>query len=374
MGTAVPLSSPLSSHPPSPMTTTPVPTATAVANGRATTAKKSAAKARAVAAPTTTPILALDAGNYDLKFCNGQGHPKAIRSVRYQLPQGRDAVSYSDASPLIELPDGRRYHFGAQSYKYRRQQQTVIENKVDLARMHLYACLEPLAGGVTEYGLNLRVSTPDPLRHGEAIQEQLLGLHEFNRNDLDFRVIVESVTVEREGMGAYHYAKAQGQIPSHGYTIVIDIGGGTWLTRLVDADSEVIDENILDRGGTYELAVAISFDRRLTDALGSSADPCIVMDGFRVDHHYADTDLSWADWLDEYLDPWFKGIFHTVKAQYTPYLPRVTRFLVTGGGSHLIADRLQGHSLFAVMGDPQFANVRGLLITSGERQLCMTTK
>jgi hypothetical protein len=341
--------------------------ATVAANGRATTAKKAAAiKTRTVQASGTTPILALDAGNYDLKFCNGHSHPKAIRSVRYQLPQGRDAVSYSDASPLIELPDGRRYHFGAQSYKYRRQQQTVIENKVDLARLHLYACLEPLAGGVTEYGLNLLVSTPDPLRNGEAIQSELLGLHEFNRNGLDFRVIVESVTVEREGMGAYYYAKAQGQIPGHGYTIVIDIGGGTWLTRLVDADSEVIDENILDRGGTYELAVAISFDRRLTDALGSSADPCIVMDGFRVDHTYADTDLSWADWLDEYLDPWFKGIFQTVKAQYTPYMPRVTRFLVTGGGSHLIADRLQGHSLFAVMGDPQFANVRGLLLTAGE--------
>ena len=28
------------------------------------------------------------------------------------------AVSYSEASPLIELPDGRRYHFGAQAYKY----------------------------------------------------------------------------------------------------------------------------------------------------------------------------------------------------------------------------------------------------------------
>lgn len=315
---------------------------------------------------STTPVLALDAGNYDLKFYNGHSHPKAIRSVRYQLPQGRDAVSFSEASPLIELSDGRRYHFGAQSYKYRRQQQTVIENKVDLARLHLYACLEPLAGGVAEYGLNLLVSTPDPFRNGEAIQEQLLGRHDFTRNGVDFRVTVESVTVEREGMGAYHYAKTQGVIPNHGYTIVIDIGGGTWLTRLVDADGEVIDENVLDRGGTYELAVAISFDRRLTDPLGSSADPCIVMDGFRIDHVYADTGLSWAGWLDEYLEPWFKGIFQTVKAQYTPYMPRVTRFLVTGGGSHLISERLQGRNLFAVMGDPQFANVRGLFLMMGD--------
>jgi len=52
--------------------------------------------------------FALDAGNYDLKFWDGSGHPKAIRSVRYQLPSGRDSVRFSEASPLIELTDGSR--------------------------------------------------------------------------------------------------------------------------------------------------------------------------------------------------------------------------------------------------------------------------
>ena len=325
-------------------------------------------------ATSTTRSLALDAGNYDLKFYDGEGHPKAIRSVRFQLPQGRDAVRYSDASPLIELPNGLRYHFGAQAYKYRRQQQTVIENKVELSRLHLYACLEPINGVVSEFPLSLFISTPDPARNEESIKDQLLDLHEFKRNDIEFRVKVEHVEVEREGMGAYHYAKYQGHIPSSGYTIIVDIGGGTWLTRLVDAEGEVIDENVMDRGGTYELAASISFDKRLTNALGTTSDPSVVMDGFRVDHVYADTGLSWASWLDEHLDPWFKGIFQTVKAQYTPYMARVTRFLVTGGGSHLIAERLAGRKLFVVMGDPQFANVRGLFLLSTDTQLCMTTK
>ncbi|MGK7887751.1 MAG: ParM/StbA family protein [Leptolyngbyaceae cyanobacterium] len=322
----------------------------------------------------TTRTLALDAGNYDLKFYDGKGHPKAIRSVRYQLPQGRNAVSYSDASPLIKLPDGSRYHFGAQAYKYRRQQQTVIENKVELARLHLYACLDPINESLSEFPLNLLVSTPEPNKHSGALREQLLGVHEFIRNDVEFRVDVKSVEVSREGMGAYYYAQSQGQIPHTGYTIVIDIGGGTWLTRLVDADGEVIAENVMNRGGSYELAVSISFDRRLTDILGTTIDPGIVMDGFRVGHVYADTGLSWASWLDEHLDSWFKGIFQTVKAQYTPYMHRVTQFLVTGGGSHLISERLAGRKLFTVMGDPQFANVRGLYLLSTDTQLCMITK
>jgi hypothetical protein len=322
---------------------------------------------------TTTRSLALDAGNFDLKFWDGSQHPKAIRSVRFQLPQGRDAVRYSDASPLIELPDGTRYHFGAQAYKYRRQQQTVVENKVELAKLHLYACLEPWEG-MTEFSLQVYASTPDPARSADAIKQQLLGIHQFKRNELEYRVMVEHVEVEREGMGAYCYAQRLGLIPAAGYTIVIDIGGGTWLTRLVDEEGDVIDENVMDRGGAYELATAISFDKRLTDILGTTADPSVVMDGFRNGHSYADTDLTWLPWLEEYLDPWFKGIFQTVKAQYTPYMARVTRFLVTGGSTHLISDRLANRKLFAVMGDPQFANVRGLYPVPHGAQLCMTTK
>jgi hypothetical protein len=325
------------------------------------------------AATTETRTLALDAGNYDLKFWDGEAHPKAIRSVRFQLPQGRDAVRYTEASPLIELPNGTRYHFGAQAYKYRRQQQTVIENKVELSRLHLYACMEPWEGN-TEFALAIYASTPEPAKNEDAIRQQLLGMHEFKRNGLEYRVLVERVEVEREGMGAYHYAQRLGLIPDTGYTIVVDIGGGTWLTRLVDAEGDVIDENVMDRGGAYELATSISFDRRLTNALGTTADPSLIMDGFRTGHLYADTELTWQPWLEEHLDSWFKGIFQTIKAQYTPYMARVTRFLVTGGSSHLISERLAGRRLFVVMTDPQFANVRGLFPIVNGAQLCMTTK
>jgi hypothetical protein len=334
-------------------------------------------RAKAVKEPVvptvSTRTLALDAGNYDLKFWDGTNSPKAVRSVHYQLPQGRDPVRFTDSSPLIELPDGNRYHFGSQAYKYRRQQQTVIENKVELAQLHLYACLEPW-GDKSEFTLNLYVCTPELSRNTEALRSQLLGDHEFTRNGIPFKITVEQVTVEREGMGAYYYAQRMGLIPDSGYTIVVDIGGGTWLSRLVDTEGDVIDENVMDRGGSYELAASISFDHRLTDALGTTVDPGLVMDGFRNGHLYADTGLTWAPWLEEYLDPWFRGIFQTVKAQYTPYMARVTRFLVTGGGSHLITERLAGRKLFAVIPDPQFANVRGLYPIAEGLQLCMTTR
>lgn len=327
-----------------------------------------------IAQPGLMRTLALDAGNYDLKYWDGIGNPSAVRSMRYQLPTGRDPVKFNDSSPLVELEDGTRFHFGMQAYKYRRQQQTVVENKVDLSKLHLYACLSPgrLENGVCRLAINLHVSTPEPERHRKLIKEQLLGYHEFTRNEIPFEVTVEQVNVEREGLGAYRTAQRMGLIPDTGYTIVIDLGGGTWLSRLIDADGEVIDENVMDRGGAYDLATSISFDKRLANALGTTADPGIIMDGFRSGHVYADTGHGWEDWLDEYLDSWYKNIFRMVKSQYTPFMPRVTRFLVTGGSSHLIADRFAGFPLFAVMPDPQFANVRGLYPVE-ELQLCMTT-
>jgi Actin like proteins N terminal domain len=343
-----------------------------VATTKPPKAKKDASVA--VAATSQTRTLALDAGNYDLKFWDGIGQPKAVRSVRFQLPQGRDPVRFNDTSPFLELPDGTRYHFGMQAYKYRRQQQTVIENKIDLAKLHLYACLEPRdhEEGLCEFTVNVHVSTPDPERQGEALKKHLIGIHEFTRNGVAMRVTVEQVAVEREGLGAYRCAQRMGLIADGGYTIVIDIGGGTWLSRLIDAEGDVIDENVMDRGGAYELATAISFDKRLTSALGTTADPGIIMDGFKAGHIYADTGHSWSEWLEEYLDPWYKGIFRTVKSQYTPFMPRVTRFLITGGTSYLIADKFAGFPLFAVIPDPQLANVRGLFPVE-ELQLCMTT-
>lgn len=330
---------------------------------------------RTATSTTHHRILALDAGNYDLKYWSGQRNPKAIRSMRYQLPTGRNPVRYNDTSPLIELPDGKRYHFGMQAYKYRRQQQTVVENKIELSRLHLYACIEsapPDPDGTCRLSLDLHLSTPDPDRHTTLIRNQLLGPHEFIRNDIPYELNVETITIEREGLGAYRCAQRQGIISPNGYTIVIDLGGGTWLSRLIDSDSEVIDENVMDRGGSYDLAASISFDHRLTDALGTSADPGLIMDGFRMGHTYADSGHHWRDWLDEYLDPWYKNIFRTVKSQYTPFMPHVTKFLVTGGSSHLIADRFAGFPLFTVMPDPQFANVRGLYPQQEDLQLCMT--
>jgi hypothetical protein len=309
-----------------------------------------------------TAVIAVDTGNYDLKFWNGSDDPKAIRSVKFRLPRGRHALKANNLNPVIEL-NGDRYHFGFRAYDYRKQVHTTETEKAHEILLNVLACIKPIA---SEFKLHIHTSHPRPELFEKEILQQLLGNHAYGYNGNQALAHIESVSVEPEGLGAWRYAKSIGLVPEQGLTIVIDIGGGTWLSRLIDEEGEILDSSVSERGGAYSLAADISFDSRLSNAINDQPDPGVIMNGFANSTHYyaEDAAASWRDWLDEYLEPWFKGIFAKVKTQYKPFLPRVRRFLVTGGSSHLIAHKIQSIPLFAMTSEPRFDNVRGLLPTS----------
>jgi hypothetical protein len=306
-----------------------------------------------------TTVIAVDAGNYDLKFWNGSGEPKAIRSVKFKLPRGKHALKANSLNPVIELK-GDRYHFGFRAYDYRKQAHTTETEKAHEILLNVLACVKPIA---PEFKLHLHTSHPHPERFEQEILKQLQGIHPYGYNEQKAIAHIESVSIESEGIGAWRFAKASGLIPEQGLTIVIDIGGGTWLSRLVDETGEILDSSVAERGGAYSLAADISFDSRLGNAINDQPDPGVIMNGFANGSHYygEDPSATWKDWLDEYLEPWFKGIFSKVKTQYKPFLPRIRRFLVTGGSSHLIAAKIKDIPLFAITSEPRFDNVRGLL-------------
>jgi hypothetical protein len=306
-----------------------------------------------------TAVYAVDTGNYDLKFWNGSGDPKAIRSVKFKLPRGRHALKANSLNPVIEL-NGSRYHFGFRAYDYRKQVHTTETEKAHEILLNVLGCVKPIA---PEFKLHVHTSHPRPELFEQEIFKQLLGTHPYGYNGQNVIAHIESVSVEPEGLAAWRYANSTGLIPKQGLTIVIDIGGGTWLSRLIDESGEILDSSVSERGGAYSLAADISFDPRLGNAINDQPDPGVIMNGFANGTHYygEDPNASWKDWLDEYLEPWFKGIFGKVKTQYKPFLPRVRRFLVTGGSSHLIANKIDSIPLFSMSSEPRFDNVRGLL-------------
>ena len=301
-----------------------------------------------------------DFGNFELKYLDGAGVPRAIRSIHTRLPQGVNSLGHTKNSPIIEA-NGSRYHFGVKAYEYRTAEKTVITDKALLARLHLYACMEATQGS---YRLVLTHHSPEMVT--DDLRRALVAKHDFARNGIPHSVIVKAVEVVPEGMGAYWAARQAGFITPDGYTIVIDIGGGTWLYRVVNASGEIIDGDVFDRMGAYSVASQIAHDNRLRSPArkqGFNVDAGRVMDGFAAGNWYEGTRLSWRDWMGEYVEPWFKEIIGTIRSDCVSHLPRVRRFIVTGGGAHLVRDRLQSNSAFIVMPDPSFANVIGM----GER-------
>jgi len=299
-----------------------------------------------------------DFGNFELKYLDSAGQPRAIRSIHFRLPRGVNALKAYENSPVIEA-NGTRYHFGTQANKYSSHEKTVVADKALLARLHLYACIS-----ATEGSFKLVLSHHSPDLVADDLRKALIARHQFTRNGKQHDITVKAVEVVHEGLGAYWAAKQAGFVPPTGHTILIDLGGGTWLSRVIDSDGEIIASNVADRMGAYALASQIAHDSRLKDGLRrfgiTSPDPGVVMDGFTRGHVYAETGVSWGLWLDEYLDGWFKNIFAQIRADYTNQLPYTRRFIICGGGAHLVAHKLTGKEAFVVMPQPNYSNVIGM--------------
>ena len=302
--------------------------------------------------------IALDPGNYQIKICDG-AQPRAIRSVQYRLPRGVNALKPLKNSPIVELEDGTRYHFGHQAFKYAAQEQTITQDKALLAKLHFYAALE-----TTQGDLRLLISHHSPDYYAPSLKKSLLGKHAFKRNGILHQVNVVSVEVIPEGLGAYWSAQQAELTPDSGYTIVIDLGGSSWLYRVIDSEGDIIAQDVGDRFGSYHLAKQIAADERLKTPLRrfgiTSPDPGTILDGFTRGHTYAETGITWIEWLPEYLDPWFKTILGTVQTACTAHLPMTRRFIVAGGAAHLVEAKLRTVQPFVVLPNPAFSHVLGM--------------
>lgn len=308
--------------------------------------------------------LSLDFGNFTLKAFDGHD-VTTIRSLQTPLAQGQRILKGIPDSPVVEL-NGQRWHVGKQCQRYPSTEATVTGDKARLAQLHLAAC-------IAQSGTyRLVVSHHSPLEYEAFLKAALLGKHHYRRNGTWIEISISRVDVIAEGWGAYHLTKHQGYLPTKGYTVLIDLGGSTWLSSVYAADGEVVDHDVHERQGTFALAAAIAKDTRLSQPLMecfsvTSPDPILIQDGFQQGHVYGDSDLSWATWLPEYLDPWWKRIVQTLKARYQSYLPNVRRFLVTGGGSNLVIHKLAGSSAFFVLPEASVANVQGAYLAMQTR-------
>lgn len=304
----------------------------------------------------TNARISLDIGYHTCVAYDGQ-QVSTLRSVYAKLPIGQKAPTLSNTF-TIQF-GGDRYLVGAGALTQRNYLPFANEDKLSahLLKMALYALAR-------DGKVDLVVSHYSADESAAQLTAILEGTHTFvldgDRKDLDVR----RVTVLDEGRGSWLIAQQKGLIAPTGYTAIIDLGCDTFITSFYTADSSRVEHQAYPQQGAKSLATAIAADTRLIEAVGQCANrskPQVarVLDGFSQGHYYAHTGASWAEYFAEYRDSWFKGVFGAVKTDFAHLLPDTKRFIVTGGGAHLVADKLKDAAAFVVLDKPEIANAVG---------------
>jgi hypothetical protein len=312
----------------------------------------------------TLPLfnVALDAGNYAVKFLNDSAsHPVSMRSVVADIPHGVNPKRHSVESPIV-VYGSERFHFGTQAYKYSTGFTPIVVTDKTAIGNYRRAMLAVLGAvnGCCEYQVHLRISLPAP---DPSLAEALKGQYRYFHNGFQMSVEVLSVDTEYEGVAGWLYADTLGLVPDKGYTLVVDIGSGTANVLVLDSEGEIVGEpQSYDKGGTVSLATALSQNSLLYERLGDVPNLAYVIDGLADGtNEYCDTGIGWGGWMQPYVDRWLTSILSYAKTTYAAYLPRVRCFLFVGGNVHLLKTRLDSKPGVVLCPDPELANVRGLM-------------
>ena len=337
---------------------TSTPTATAKGQRLSRTHPVTAASRRA---QTKTNVrISLDIGYHTCVAYDGHT-VSSLRSVYAKLPIGQKVPALPNTF-VIQF-GGDRYLVGEGALTQRNYLPFANEDKLSahILKMALYA----LAG---DGKVDLVISHYSADESATQLINILEGTHTFtldgDRRDLDVR----RVTVLDEGRGSWLIAKQKKLLPNDGYTVVIDLGCDTFIASFYAADGNRVEHQPYPQQGVKALATAIAADTRLIEAVAACANrskPQIarVLDGFASDHYYAQTGASWAEYFDEYRDNWFKGVIGAIKTDYAHLLPELKRFIVTGGGAYLVAEKLANSPAFVVLDKPEIANAVGAYYT-----------
>ena len=308
----------------------------------------------------TNVRISLDIGYHTCVAYDGH-QVSTLRSVYAKLPIGQKAPTLPNTFTLQF--GGDRYLVGEGALSQRNYLPFANEDKLSahILKLALYA----LAG---DGKVDLVISHYSADESTARLTDILSGTHRFTldgeRKDLDVR----RVTVLDEGRGSWLIAQQKGLLPADGYTGIIDLGCDTFIASFYTADGTRVEHQPYPQQGVKALATAIAADTRLIEAVAASANrskPQVarVLDGFKAEHYYARTGASWSEYFEAYRDSWFKSVIGAIKTDYAHLLPDTKRFIVTGGGAYLVADKLASATAFVVLDKPEIANAVGAYYT-----------
>jgi hypothetical protein len=141
---------------------------------------------------------------------------------------------------------------------------------------------------------------------------------------------------------------------------IIDVGGGTAITRLFALGGALLRDADIVLPGTSHLAQRLA--AAILPKVGNTADAGMLMDAIASnDFRYGFTDIDFSREFVSVRDAWTADIRAKLKANWAKYLPSLGELLIIGGSANLLQPMCEvSKGRFKVAPKPQFFNLYGL--------------
>lgn len=302
----------------------------------------------------TTIDYSIDIGNGYSVISDGAEFTASLQTL-YAPIIGTNANIINDR--VIEYRS-QRFSVGATARHHRHP--TLASDKVKLAAMFTLSLLQ-LAPEKSVY--NLIATVPNVEQDAQRLVSELNGTHEYIYNNTPKRTTIRVLSVMNEGYGSYHLARHTGRLPKYGYTLVLDIGSGTTVALVIDNETGAILESFAENlSGVAGLVTDIQSDSRFRSELaGDAVNPAIILRGItNRTFNYGNSGVSFESVYEEHLKVWFQSILEKTLRQFYTRKSEITSYLITGGGSLLVRDKLAGKNRFVLAENPLTDNCFGI--------------
>lgn len=245
------------------------------------------------------------------------------------------------------------------------------EGKVDFGLQLLLAAIPT---PIPHNAVNILVcaSLPDATVLGAKLKSTLMGSHTIEKNGEQFTVIVRDVKTCTEGVGAFYFARAKGYISGDHPVSILDIGGGTIITHVVEPTGKSVQSTrSVTQKGVKNLAQSIAKDDRLRTFLGSDGDVNLILDVLKNGEAiklYGRTPFDLTEIIQDRVKAWLTTAVKPAMAKLDEYNNSVEAMLIIGGGSHYLKNSAD-ERVINLRENAQTAHVQGMAIVA--RQLAL---
>lgn len=324
-------------------------------------------------------MISIDIGNaYSLYFDGNK--TRTIRSIVAPVTSANNARR---GEGLIGY-QGEIFHVGENAKKYEMYSMLMNQDKalsIDNCLLLLLALLPPQRGTLEE-NTEVALSFPDMVTtFAHDFGNAAKGAKLWNLDRREYKTIIRIAGTYQEGFGSWYMMKRSRSIPDSGYSLVIDIGGGTTLGVLIDNESgEVIKSQTYSRMGVVSLAEMMQGDIDLRyENSGDYISTDMILDGIeKGTFQLGVSGLIFKDYYEKYRKLWWKNMFQTkiMSSFANNFRSRaINAIIVTGGGAEVVRpfveramDSAGMGKIFCIANNPLEDNVRGVWFHKNDRR------